>query len=293
MNNKQKQQEKTSFSGVYFSWIIIALIVFSSVVSTKFSSEEVKNAEWYQFLSYALSGLVILFTTVLLCLYTKNPIEESCKLNKAEKKYYIYAILLSISAIFGIGGINGLFAEFLIKNFGYSPTPIVLPEFSWGKYLLVLLTLCFIPAVAEEIAFRGILLRDVKSGNIYVNALIGGLFFSLFHMNPAQTPYQFVMGFFFSLIALKSKSVFPVMVAHFINNAFIVTAEYFFPNYLSNTTVFIVLTVFGLLFFALFVFLIVREKTEEQEKGDLKTFFISSIVGILFCLLIWIAGFLG
>ncbi|MBE5742731.1 MAG: CPBP family intramembrane metalloprotease [Clostridiales bacterium] len=292
MNGIEQSKTKEFLSGVYFSVIVIVLIAVSTGVGASITSIVAKESDWYKFLSFSLSPIALILTTVLVCLYTKTPILESCLLQKTEKKYYLYGVILCVSAIFGLGGLNGLFIDFLTESFGYLPSVIILPKFSVGNYLLVIITLCVLPAVAEEIAFRGVILGGIKSGNIYVNALIGGLLFSLYHMNPAQTPYQFLMGFFFSVIALKSKSTFPVMIAHFLNNFYVVTAEYFFPNFLDNPTVLAVTTVLGIVALGVLIFLTVREKGEKEQKGNLKVFLINSIVGILFCLLLWISGFM-
>jgi membrane protease YdiL (CAAX protease family) len=191
--------------------------------------------------------------------------------------------------------IRGYFIEFLSKNFDYVPTTVELPEFSVVNFILVTITLCILPAITEEIAFRGVVLKGVKCGNIYVNALIGGLLFSIFHMNPAQTPYQFAMGFCFSLIAIKSKSSLPVMLAHFLNNFIVVVVEYFFVSVFSNDTILMITTITGLILLALFLVFIVRDKgqAEKQDNKDGKQFFIYASIGIIICVAMWTINLIG
>ena len=112
-------------------------------------------------------------------------------------------------------------------------------------------------------------------------------------MNPAPTTYQFIVGFCFCLLALDSGSVFPTVLAHFLNNAVIVILTYACPSFTGFTGVwFIVSLIFGLLCLAAFLFLTLKGKVKEgkSEYGyDYKTFFLYSAIGVAGCLLMWIS----
>ena len=217
---------------------------------------------------------------------------EYCGYKKTELKYYLLAVGLFVSVFFGLANLNNLFIDFLADSFGYSPSVVELPRLTPANYVLVILTLCILPAVTEEIALRSVVQSGILSGNIIVNALIGGLLFALFHMNPAQTPYQFAVGFCFSLLSAKSKSTLPTTLAHFLNNLAVVTVEYFFPTLFTVggwvTTAF---TVLGVVCLVGIIALIIIDKSEKQEKGNLKVFFTCGLAGIVACALMWILNF--
>lgn len=82
-----------------------------------------------------------------------------------------------------------------------------------------------LPACLEELFFRGIVFHGMKKfGNVAAVLASAGLF-ALYHQSPAQTIYQFICGACFALIALRSGSILPTVVSHFVNNALILILE--------------------------------------------------------------------
>lgn len=284
--------DKEKFSGFYFSFVIVALLLTSLIFSTIALSfgENVKNQPLYIFLSYSLSGITIILVTFVYITFKKDKFIESVGLKRCKPIYFLYAILLFVAVFFGLGGVNLWFSNFLTDIFGYTPSIIELPNYSIGNYILVIITLCVLPAVTEEIAFRGIIQSGILTGNTILNCVISGALFSFFHMNPAQTPYQFAMGFVLALITAKSRSILPAITAHFINNLTVVTSEYFFPNFLSNGVVFLVATIVGIVCFALIIYTLLKKEKIKEEKGEMKNFFLYSSFGLLVCFLIWVSN---
>ena len=143
-------------------------------------------------------------------------------------------------------------------------------------------------------AFRGALLSGLNGVSPIYSALITGFMFSLFHMNPAQTPYQFVVGFVFALLSIDSGSIFPSASAHFLNNFIIVNSEYFLAGVEIPNVVNIVLTVTGLLILCVFIWLSLRNaeslKNGNGNNAGLKPFLKYSAFGVAICLIVWMAG---
>ena len=285
--------------GTIFSLTVLIIVLVSFVFSAIFlsvqsSGQNVQETEWYRYLSYSLNGVAILGALAFSNhLFKEGKFSRFCRIEKTERKYYLYAVLALIATFFGFGKINGFFIEFLQNNFGYKVDAVVLPDLSPLSYILVTLTVCILPAVAEELLFRGVIIRDFDECNIIVYGLIGGLLFSIFHMNPAQTPYQFTVGFTFTLLSIKSKSVLPTTLAHFLNNFIIINVEFFAPTILNfGGTWDIIVSVLGIICFVLFIFLILKGR-EKKEKQPLKIrcFLFSSAVGVSICLLMWFTNF--
>jgi membrane protease YdiL (CAAX protease family) len=85
----------------------------------------------------------------------------------------------------------------------------------------VLFVIAVFPAVMEETVFRGLILKGLRQSKEIYAVLLCGALFALYHQKPEQTVYQFCCGAAFALVALRSGSVLPTVVAHFINNAWI------------------------------------------------------------------------
>lgn len=107
------------------------------------------------------------------------------------------------------------------------------PQVGFGTVLLVM---AILPAVAEEIFFRGIFLRFAKkrSSNMVVPIAISAMAFALAH----ATPYSF-LAIFFAGVALAiiynlTGSLWCSMLAHMCYNGFQVSLDFFGKD---NTTV--------------------------------------------------------
>lgn len=73
--------------------------------------------------------------------------------------------------------------------------------------------------VAEELAFRGVMLKKLKGGFGFIGcAVISTLMFGIMHLNPMQSIYVLPMGMMFAFVAYKYDSVIPAIIAHILNN---------------------------------------------------------------------------
>lgn len=90
----------------------------------------------------------------------------------------------------------------------------------------MLLSLAVMPAVFEEIAFRGVIfgrmlaVMDARSAVIVTSML-----FSVLHLNPASFVHLLVAGLAFGCLRLGSGSLWPGILAHFTHNAMYVAGE--------------------------------------------------------------------
>lgn len=304
-NNKEKTNAlftEVGFGAAYFSVAIISVLfvatLFSftvqAVAGSSSAAEAAAKTDWYKIVGACITPFALAVSGLIFSKsFGENPIEV-CGMKKTGVKYYLYAVLLVAACFFGLSSLNGVFIEVLVKYAGYKYTETSLPAFSVLNYLLTVLAVCVLPAFAEEFFFRGILTRSLSGAGRLTASLICGAYFSLFHMNPAQTPYQFVTGFCFCLLALDSGSVFPTVLAHFLNNFIIVTISYAFPSFGGFTGVALIASVvFGLICLAAFLFLTLKDKVREgkSEYGyDYKTFFLYSAIGLAACVIMWVSG---
>ncbi len=90
-----------------------------------------------------------------------------------------------------------------------------------------IITSCLLPAIFEEITDRGILLAtldDVKNDTLKV--VFVGLFFGACHQNMPQLGPTALAGVIIGFMAVKSGSILPGMIVHFMNNFFITIGSY-------------------------------------------------------------------
>jgi membrane protease YdiL (CAAX protease family) len=82
-----------------------------------------------------------------------------------------------------------------------------------------LFALAVLPALAEEIVFRGVLARALAARlGATVAIAISAATFALYHLFPPQVVSTFVLGLVLGLLAVRSRSIVPSIIVHVLNN---------------------------------------------------------------------------
>ena len=85
---------------------------------------------------------------------------------------------------------------------------------------LMLFMMAVMPAVIEELVFRGIAYGGYrKVGTKFMAIMLSAFMFGVMHMNLNQALYAFVLGIFLALLVEATGSLFSSMLFHFIYNA--------------------------------------------------------------------------
>ena len=99
---------------------------------------------------------------------------------------------------------------------------------STADYILSMLVLAFVPAIFEEMLFRGSLQQIMISltRNAFVGILITSILFSAIHLSYYGFLPRLFLGFMLGYIFYFSKNLWLSITAHFLNNAYTLTAMY-------------------------------------------------------------------
>lgn len=90
---------------------------------------------------------------------------------------------------------------------------------SENAVILALIHIGFVPAIFEEIMFRGYFLGALeKSMKVLYAIILSGLLFGAFHLQPSNFVPLAMLGILFAYVTYVSDSLIPAMVAHLINN---------------------------------------------------------------------------
>ena len=283
--------------------IILVSALFSLIVgmSTKFPQDPLTGdtvyPDWYLYLSFLMPQLCLFGAALLYFLRSKEPLRVITKPGKWY--YYLIALALQLGLMFPISELNDLFIKGL-EAIGYHSSGVSVPSLEGWNLLPAILVIAVLPAVLEETLFRGVLSRSMyQSGwGLVPTIFLAGALFSIYHGSPEQTLYQFISGVCLTLIAVKSGSIFPTMVAHFFNNALVLVFEAtgYGTSWTMPTGVFIaVLVVSSLLFLTALSFLIVFDWRNHQ-KGKIKygkRFFFTAVAGIGICVIEWVVALIA
>ncbi|MDY6367233.1 MAG: type II CAAX endopeptidase family protein [Clostridia bacterium] len=277
-------------TGVLFNVFIAANLIFL------FLLQAIANTvcERYTSAHYLLVSLSTVFALAAVLIVGKTVFGFNAKnlmvVRRFSRTFSGLAIVLSFGMLFGLGFINEAFVR-LLSAIGLKVNGFTWVRSGTGDYLIGILALCVIPAVFEELFFRGVLLSCLKNTGIILSSVITALFFALYHGSAAQLIYQFIYGFFLSVMTWRANSVYPAIISHFLNNFAVLSFEYFgiAVNFFSIT--FILMGIAFLVSFA-FIMLLFKRSAAKREKGAVKAaFFPFGIIGVLICVAMIVLGF--
>ncbi len=99
---------------------------------------------------------------------------------------------------------------------------------TFHAYLFNIFMIAIIPAIGEELIFRGIILKEIKSGvkNIHIAVVLSAILFSAMHMQFFGFFPRIILGIILGYLFIWSKNILFPMLIHFLNNAIAVTIAY-------------------------------------------------------------------
>jgi len=106
-----------------------------------------------------------------------------------------------------------------------------------GSLIYVLIIVAVVPAVGEELLFRGVLQKIFINWtkNAHVGIWVSAILFSALHMQFFGFFPRFLLGLLFGYIFYWSNSLWLPILGHFINNGTVVVVAYLYPELLNET----------------------------------------------------------
>lgn len=230
-------------------------------------------------------ALFILPALTIAFFYEKN-ICNFLKLNKSAVPInYLYAIIVMIIALPVVNALtvfnanipfpdalSELYQKFIqMEEKAKLLTMRILETDSFSLLLLNLFMIALLPAIGEELFFRGLLQKHFSEAfkNHHIAILVTAIIFSAFHLQFLSFLPRVFLGIILGYLFFWSKSIWLPIVAHFTNNAFAVIVMYAISgknqsiqdkidNFGTNSTTFL-FTVSSLLLTGYLLFFI-REK---------------------------------
>ena len=289
----ERTREKDA--GLAYSALALVLVVVPFALSVVLlaaglTKKGYNRTDWYLYLSYLLTPCVFAVVCFLYFRKTKTPFMKTVA--PCKPKYFLLAIVVQIGLL-SLSELNALFIT-LLSKFGYEQPEILLPSLEGFGLVSVLFVVAVLPAVFEELLFRGVLLNGVKGcGKVGACLICGGLF-ALYHQSPVQTVYPFVCGAVFAWVALTSGSVLPTVVSHFLNNAAIIILTKAGYAEIPSPAKWVVLSVSLVCLICGIVWLFLENKNaEREERTEKKSFLIGAVFGILIFGASWLLSLLS
>ncbi len=172
-----------------------------------------------------------LFIAFIIIYHKKNNIDLKTATNfswRLDYKYFGLIVTMLAVTIVGFFPIINMLYSALSKIGIDASGSVSFAMNNWWQLIIGVFIYCLIPAVAEEIIFRGMILKGTSDRAKPIVAItISALAFFIMHGSIAQTFYQIILGFVLSLICYYTKNVFYPILFHFLNNLAVILMSYF------------------------------------------------------------------
>ncbi len=253
--------------------LVLMFIFLFVVMGRGVDMVKVQNELWYLVVTALLSQLT--FPLVALIVHKANKIDFSATkiAFKLDWKVVLLCVGIAFVCFFGLYNFIDVFA-YLFEAVGYNFEGVSLPLNTPFELGLNLVLLALLPAIFEELIFRGIIFNGLKNtkGNVFA-VVVSSLLFALMHGNLAQFVYPFIMGLIFSMIVLRTGNLLYSMIVHFVNNALVIVFGYLRVGFsIGNSFVGILngILIAGLAFLVLYFvdkFVFKHQTNERMQEG--------------------------
>lgn len=253
-----------------FAFSQTAVLIFTLLIMFIFSAikKDITSAQAFlnNSVGYFLTVLV-LDATLLAVFFFYNSKKENKILSKPKFNKTLIYILIGIAAFFCLYPIVACL-DTLFTSWGAKLTDIPY-SLTTKNYIISIFSLAILPAICEELLFRGLILKSLKNYGKVFSIVISALMFALFHMSFQQLIYPILMGLLLGVIMHKENNIIYCIVVHFINNFLSLTVAYLKINLIFNHFTYIILAIFLLItFLTLILYVILKHSKQEKQKFD-------------------------
>lgn len=223
VNKKLRMEEHKDFPDFWVAVLVLALLAGLQIILGMFLYDLGFRFEWGD----PGTGGVI---TVLSCgialslLMSYKKIGYRDLFNPTKNSLASIIFVLVVPIVLAVGG--GVFWITDLTNLMLLYFPADKDEYlaltrMMNGGIISLISVCLIAPLIEEMLFRGMILRAfLESYSASSSILLSSLLFALFHMTITQLPVAFVVGCLLGWLYVKTKSLWPSIMAHFFYNSF-------------------------------------------------------------------------
>lgn len=130
-----------------------------------------------------------------------------------------FLTLASGSVILNIAFADGDYVDFSLYGAFYASTDGFWPS------LLSIAALALLPAILEELVFRGILCAELESNGTFCSVVCSAVLFSMLDLGFAELPARLLAGVIFAVLLYATRSLICSVLLHFAYNLFAIFAQ--------------------------------------------------------------------
>lgn len=231
-STKRQLKKDCSSMGINIVFVFLLMDIFSAplVLFLRTAEEGQGNIQGFDPISYYLFNSFLSFSVffVFQLIFAKI---KKLDLNQVLPFKYVplkklFPLLAVGYAVFSLANYATSIISSNLQMFGIEDTSAS-ADMMFGntvpELLLCIVAIGIVPAITEEFAFRGIILGGLQKYGDGFAVVVSSILFGLMHGNLSQIPFAFIGGLILGYMRVYSKSMFPSMIMHCINNTIAVS----------------------------------------------------------------------
>lgn len=199
------------FFPCYVAFYLLSSFVFSYILA-------VTNASVPLWGRLVISQVIVLAPVLVYALIFKINIVKAMPYRKIKPLDAFLSLLLGYMLIPLVLLINAVSMMFSTNHM--NSTISTLTEY---PFIIQIILIALMPALVEELIFRGFFYHSYRKNGILGAALVSGIVFGIMHMNINQFCYATVLGIIFALIVEATGNMWGSVLAHFAINTYSIT----------------------------------------------------------------------
>ncbi len=223
--NYPKNADKFMFLLMIFL-IFIGNIVLLSILRLFPNALSAQNI-W---ISQSIFAIICFISPIILVLFIKKiKFKDIIPLTPLSLKNFFLIVFLSFTIqpmLQLIGAITNVFFKDEISDAIGLFASLSLPK--------ALFVSALVPAITEELAFRGVILTGYKKTPVLIGVLMSSFYFGVMHFTISQLFYAIVGGIIFAYLVKVTKSIYSSILMHFIFNGTQITIAHIAYKYTPN-----------------------------------------------------------
>lgn len=234
MNTKSKYNEKDSgliyllAIAVIVGYQLIATLVLTIIAKNQGIDVETLLAKpivaivFYSLNAFFFIGLFFVYN-----LTKKQKIYSSAKTEfNFGLKNLLICFFITVFVLFGYNYIINLLSH-IMSLCGYNPdSSLPLPLNNIGWLFANIFILGVLPAISEELIYRGIILNGLRRFGNLKAILFSALIFAFAHGSLMQFFYQLILGLVLGYVLVKTGSLIASIFVHLLNNTIVIVLNY-------------------------------------------------------------------
>lgn len=201
---------------IYYAFIeLVGYVISVTGVFDKIESEPLR-----MLISYTISHPITISLLVFLFVaITKRGLHGMLRKPEKPVKWILKWIVIGVGFSYASNYLIVIIGTIISAIIGNDMNTVsFISEGTLSSAVVYFVVLAIFAPIFEELLFRGSLLsRTAKFGSVF-SAIVVGTSFGIWHLNIQQLTYAAVMGMVATYMAVKSRSIIPAVLLHFVLN---------------------------------------------------------------------------